>query len=175
MLAYHLPAQALPGMILHCFFSLSCVSLEDEYLQCLHLFTNEQQLLKILVSLAKDEQEIVPKDGRPFFEKKYGKVDGKEVEKLMEIRKWKEPLNTETSVANSVSIDQIETTLRTDLEAGKFHEDSIITAADYFALSWEVPQDILEFERVFLRRHQPQLEAIGLPRNLWVVRKKIRK
>lgn len=61
---------------------------DDEYVALLNLFTSADEIDEIFDKFCTNSLVEAGKRGREFFEAKYVVPDGKEVDRMIELRKW---------------------------------------------------------------------------------------
>jgi len=149
VLAYHTSSQEMP---------------ESEYTQYLRLFSDDFGLTKLLSELNAGNQ-LETKDGREFFQKKYGVVGGNEVSRIASSRKWSEKVPPKDA-----PLPKDEPTVATDIQTyfDERKKVSAITGADFLAMGMQVPPPMAAFDR-FVAIHKLQMDSIGLPERLWMI------
>eukprot|EP01114_Cavostelium_apophysatum_P018355 TRINITY_DN5668_c0_g1_i1.p1 TRINITY_DN5668_c0_g1~~TRINITY_DN5668_c0_g1_i1.p1 ORF type:complete len:565 (-),score=145.59 TRINITY_DN5668_c0_g1_i1:1152-2846(-) len=144
---------------------------DQEYFSYLRLFSDEKELTTMLHDFSKSNTAPPQNaDARKFFEKKYGVVDGNEVERIMQHFGWKAKEVPKPITPTEADVPQIKNAFLEDINEvlnERRTKGDVITAADFLAMGMEVPMPIRAFER-FVNAHKAQLEGIDAPAKLWM-------
>lgn len=140
---------------------------DPTYVALLNTFESPADLRKLVLAAVDDAESSTVRpsgeEGVAFFRSKYGVVDGHEVERAAELRKWNE------LAVKAADAPASERTPEQDLEEfNRLFEESFPDPGplEYLARGLVIPQDVADY-MIFEGLHNQQLHARGIPQSLW--------
>eukprot|EP01107_Rhizomastix_libera_P000963 TRINITY_DN11799_c0_g1_i2.p1 TRINITY_DN11799_c0_g1~~TRINITY_DN11799_c0_g1_i2.p1 ORF type:complete len:1030 (-),score=262.54 TRINITY_DN11799_c0_g1_i2:30-3119(-) len=142
------------------FFEKAIARKDPEYVKLFHNFSTAKELESLIVSFAETSNLILSstgEKGKHFFETKYVPVDGKETERISQIRKWEDKIEKS-------NLEKADATQETEKHFWEVSKSFLESPLDYLAFGLDIPQEVSQYQ-LFLLQHHSQLQSI--PQSLW--------